>query len=681
MQTRMQQTQRCRESNIRRSRIVSFTVPSILVVGLVLSAVSPSMAQEIQWLRQFGSLNPEGLFGVASTPEGVFVAGQIERGSLGEEASSGSADGFLCRLASNGEDVWVRQFGTSSYEWVHGLDDHNSRLYVVGGTLGEFPGESQSGGSDAFLAAFDTEGNAIWTRQFGSSSDDVASGVSVDERGIFVSGWTGGSLPGNASLGSMDAFLARFDFDGNPVWLVQFGTAGFDQAQDVSTDNGLVYVAGRVGMALPGESHLGSADAFVRAYDADGNESWTDQFGTTGSDEGHSLSIFGGMVYVAGRVTGALPGLIHGGNSDAFVRVYDGAGLESWSRQFGWIGADEGYGVAAGANGIFLAGRTSLQLEGETGFGGGDAFVVKLDHAGTESWTHEFGSSSRDDAMALAVGSGGTYACGVTWGALPENESAGGKDAYLMQLEAPAELPAPEPEPEALTAWLDVLPGSCNNPLNVKWADNLDRGRRDNPNQGGVLPVALVGSTNFAVEDVDASSLLLEGVAPERYSYEDVSTPPAAGLTECPCDSSGADGLVDLTMKFRRQDLFYAIPEHVDGERISLTLTGTLLDGTPFEARDCVQILAKDEAPALGPAVPNPFNPVTSISYVLPRDMEVRITVYDVRGRLLEELVDGTQPAGRHTISWDADGLASGTYFYRLQSGVDVETRKMILLK
>lgn len=78
---------------------------------------------------------------------------------------------------------------------------------------------------------------------------------------------------------------------------------------------------------------------------------------------------------------------------------------------------------------------------------------------------------------------------------------------------------------------------------------------------------------------------------------------------------------------------------------------------------------------------PNPFNPVTLIRYALPRPAEVKIAVYDVQGQLVRTLLNGPQPAGHHAVGFDAAGLASGVYFYRVNSaGLEI-TRKMLLLK
>jgi hypothetical protein len=89
---------------------------------------------------------------------------------------------------------------------------------------------------------------------------------------------------------------------------------------------------------------------------------------------------------------------------------------------------------------------------------------------------------------------------------------------------------------------------------------------------------------------------------------------------------------------------------------------------------------------ALDQNVPNPFNPVTRIQYQLDRRVDVALTVYDVRGRVIKRLVAAKQGPGQFAAEWDGTtqtgGRAStGVYFYRLQAGQRTMTRKMLLLK
>ena len=84
---------------------------------------------------------------------------------------------------------------------------------------------------------------------------------------------------------------------------------------------------------------------------------------------------------------------------------------------------------------------------------------------------------------------------------------------------------------------------------------------------------------------------------------------------------------------------------------------------------------------ALQPSYPNPFNPSTQIAFSLPEAQRVRLAVYDVTGREVARLVDGSIGAGRHEVRFEAGHLPSGVYLYRIEAGPLVEVRRMVLLK
>jgi hypothetical protein len=223
-----------------------------------------------------------------------------------------------------------------------------------------------------------------------------------------------------------------------------------------------------------------------------------------------------------------------------------------------------------------------------------------------------------------------------------------------------------------------------------------------NPRRGGVLPVAMLGAAGFDVRDIVRASVRLEGVAPlheKKPHYRDVSRPPSSA-GPCACTSEGADGYSDLLFKFSHREIARALESAgapARGESRTLTLTGSLRDGTLFRAEDCVVIVGRPDdrpddepddrpdgrrrEPELLGASPNPFNPVTSVEYYLPERQRVRISVFDASGRVVAVLADGVQSAGDHVARWRADGFASGVYFCRLEAGGVVSTKKIVLLR
>jgi len=252
-------------------------------------------------------------------------------------------------------------------------------------------------------------------------------------------------------------------------------------------------------------------------------------------------------------------------------------------------------------------------------------------------------------------------------------------------------------------AEIDIRPASCPNPLNVTLLQDFNNGNGNaygKSKKAGVLPVALVGSEYFDVTQIRIKKLALNGIRPLRFDYEDVTRPaPVIGSGDCPCTTEGPDGILDLTLKFSQLDVastLYKIFPPAPGNIYHLTLSGMFNDKTPFQASDCVLTVGKDPgikkviasaAASLGPAVPNPFNPVTSISFYLPSRMAVSLDVFDSSGRLVRRLIDGQErEAGNNSVEWRGlnslgEPVNSGVYFYRLKAGGELFSRKMVLLR
>jgi hypothetical protein len=260
---------------------------------------------------------------------------------------------------------------------------------------------------------------------------------------------------------------------------------------------------------------------------------------------------------------------------------------------------------------------------------------------------------------------------------------------------------------------LDIKPGSCPNPLNVP---KKDKGH-------AVLPVAILGTGDFDVRKIVPESIILNGVSPLRWSYEDLSTPADKVDDSCSCTEDGADGYEDLTVKFDRESIIASLNIALTDEEATVTaaakkniqlennvsstvghegasdrdsyvlrVEGLLDDGSTFEGYDCVTLNAKDEMVMkpldLTPGEvelytnsPNPFNPVTRIGFYLPEAKDVRLEVYNVLGQRVDVVVEQHMEPGNYTVEWDASDYASGVYFYRFVAGDYWKTKKMLLLK
>jgi len=96
---------------------------------------------------------------------------------------------------------------------------------------------------------------------------------------------------------------------------------------------------------------------------------------------------------------------------------------------------------------------------------------------------------------------------------------------------------------------------------------------------------------------------------------------------------------------------------------------------------DLVKGIAVPDEYSLSQNYPNPFNPQTEIAFGLPVDSRVSVTVYNVLGQVVTELVNGELPAGNHVVNWNASDMASGVYFYRITANQFTASRSMVLMK
>lgn len=131
----------------------------------------------------------------------------------------------------------------------------------------------------------------------------------------------------------------------------------------------------------------------------------------------------------------------------------------------------------------------------------------------------------------------------------------------------------------------------------------------------------------------------------------------------------------------------------VDDSAVQVATTGALrgdidrtcYDGVSYSGvNTLVSVSETQERPetfSLSQNYPNPFNPTTAISYQLIANSFVTLKVYDMLGRTVATVVNQLSTAGKHTVQWDASGLPSGVYVYRLHAGIQVSAKKMILLK
>jgi hypothetical protein len=383
---------------------------------------------------QFGT--PGGDYGEAVAMDAVgnvYVTGYTY-GSF-EGANQGGRDVFVSKYAPDGTHVWTRQFGSLGDDAPFAIAvGPDGGVVVAGQTTGSLTAEPNAGLTDGFLRKYSSLGDHLWTRRVASIGSDTVTGLTVDPAGnVAYLGTTSGVL-GTESFGGYDLFLGLSDADGEPLWFWQFGSEQNDLAYDVAADpEGNLYVFGLSVGVLPDVEGFEPGDTFVAKYDGQGEVVWVRSFRASTYLVPRAVAVRGSDgVVVAGAVAGTLPGTVSGGLEDGFVRVYDGAGNHGWTRQFGTGAGDRAEGVAVDPYGnVVVAGPTEGQFPGHELQGLVAAVARKYSANGDHLWTRQFGTTQVTYAKDVAVGpSGVIVVLGDGVGALGD-ESFGDFDGWL----------------------------------------------------------------------------------------------------------------------------------------------------------------------------------------------------------------------------------------------------------
>ncbi len=354
------------------------------------------------WTRQFGTEDNDNVVTVAVDGAGnVYLAGSTIGEFSGYTSEYFGSDAFVRAYDADGTESWTTQFGTQLGTIAQSIAvDGSGNVYIGGHTEGSLPGFENAGGAplgpvtdwnDAFLKKYGADGTEIWTQQFGHERHDEIHGVAVDASGsVYVGGYTDGAFEGFFNPGGRDAFVRKYDPEGNVVWTTQFGSGSAaggqpnDKALDIALDSsGNIYVAGSTTGAFEGESSGGGNDGFVRKMDSNGQHSWTRQFGGEDDDTADAIAVDGGgTVFVAGNTESSIPGAGGQGQPDGFAKSFDASGGDRWTKAVGTKRVDGARDVAQGSGSVYVVGGT----EGEIGPGGegkgneidSDVFVLRL---------------------------------------------------------------------------------------------------------------------------------------------------------------------------------------------------------------------------------------------------------------------------------------------------------------
>lgn len=287
-----------------------------------------------------------------------------------------------------------------------------------------------------------------WNTFMGSGGYDTGNAMALDSQGnIYVVGYGINTI---SSAAGMDAFVAKFDSNGNLVWNTFLGSPQFDGANAVAVDDhGNIFMAGEslATWGSPKQGYTGGRDGFVAKLNSIGHLSWNTFMGSSGDDFAQGIAVdSSGNVDVTGYSESSWgnPKRPYTGGWDAFAAKLDATnGILTWNTFLGSIDPDYGKGIAVDGNGaVYVAGYSEKSWGNNPvrGFTGStfEAFAAKLDSAGVLQWNTFLGSSGVDVAEGIALDkTNNIYIIGsssATWENPINNFTGGAGDVFVAKL-------------------------------------------------------------------------------------------------------------------------------------------------------------------------------------------------------------------------------------------------------
>lgn len=332
----------------------------------------------------------------------------------------------------------LQRLQAQSYVWAKGeggigndaansiaVDDFGN-TYITGNLAGmaEFTGTTIQGAGlyDVILVKYNLFGNLMWAKSFGGIGNDQGNALKYKNGYLYMAGAyedTATFLPNGSiiSKGEADAFVAKFDLDGNLVWLNHGGGANFDYAAGVDADDdGNVYVCGTYETSAAFDTTILSttnlfSESFIAAYDANGSLLWAK------TTKGSTTNLITGLSYANNSlyITGFFGGSFKMDNStlnsatpsyDILLGRLDLNGDVIWLKRAGSTYEDAANTIAANENGTvaiagYFAGTAAFDGNTVTYLDYNDVFTAQYDSAGNNLWVRAGKGGQLDVAFGL----------------------------------------------------------------------------------------------------------------------------------------------------------------------------------------------------------------------------------------------------------------------------------------
>ena len=337
----------------------------------------------VLWAKNTGGTEDDYSYSVATDGSGnVYVTGYFYSSSITfgtttlTNTSSGNADMYIVKYDGNGNVLWAKSAGGTYSDGGNKVTtDGSGNVYLTGFyfnssiTFGSTT-LTNTGSDDIFIVKYDSNGNILWAKSAGGTSDDISKSIAVDGSGnVYLTGYFNSSTItfGSTTLtnkGAYDAFIVKYDNNGNVLWAKSAGGSAYDYSSDISTDNsGNVYITGYfsstfISFGTKSFTNTGSTtyDMYIVKYDSSGNILWAKSAGEDGTEYSNSITTDGsGNVYVIGdfgsaSLTFGTTTLTNPNSSNyasvIFIVKYDGSGNVLWAKSAGGTASDCGISIA-----------------------------------------------------------------------------------------------------------------------------------------------------------------------------------------------------------------------------------------------------------------------------------------------------------------------------------------------
>ena len=302
----------------------------------------------VEWQKNWGGTKDDSLrYMVLSSDNYIYAVGSTESSELFESKSIGPTEALLFKFDLNGNIIWVRDWGGNKADTFYGVNlDENDKPIIVGNTLStDIPGLIIDGATDAFVLKYDKDGNLLWQKRIGGDRVDMLySYAYLNDSIIMTSYSTSTVVSGFTNKGKRDVLITNIDYDGNILWQILWGGNGYDYISDIKeTSNGDYIMVGYTDSTdIEGLENKGNNDVFILKIDKGGNILWQKGFGGIDSEFSDNVYILPSDEFLVGGSYSSteLEDMPNSGSTDIMFLIYDKYGNLLWNKGIGSAESD-----------------------------------------------------------------------------------------------------------------------------------------------------------------------------------------------------------------------------------------------------------------------------------------------------------------------------------------------------